>query len=122
MNASCSLPSSFAILRRLPQFYRPCHAAALTERFRNPTIAHETFQIAMDGTQTLPQPIFQPVLATCRQDMTSGPSPSRLPCGCAIAWQKRTTARPMRCGTHVRPKSVRHWPRYQNPLPVFPGH
>lgn len=39
------------------------YAAALADRFRNPAIAHETYQIAMDGTQKLPQRIFQPALA-----------------------------------------------------------
>jgi fructuronate reductase len=38
------------------------YAADLADRFRNPAIAHETFQIAMDGTQKLPQRIFQPAL------------------------------------------------------------
>ena len=37
------------------------YGAELTERFRNPEIAHETRQIAMDGTEKLPQRIFAPV-------------------------------------------------------------
>jgi fructuronate reductase len=32
----------------------------LQERFRNPAIAHETYQIAMDGTQKLPQRLLEP--------------------------------------------------------------
>lgn len=39
------------------------YAADLEARFRNPAIAHETYQIAMDGTEKLPQRIFQPALA-----------------------------------------------------------
>ena len=35
------------------------YAAELTDRFSNPAIAHETFQIATDGSQKLPQRIFQ---------------------------------------------------------------
>lgn len=35
---------------------------ALLVRFRNPHIAHETFQIATDGSQKLPQRIFAPAL------------------------------------------------------------
>jgi Mannitol dehydrogenase C-terminal domain len=31
-------------------------------RFSNPNIAHETYQIAMDGTEKLPQRIFEPAL------------------------------------------------------------
>lgn len=38
------------------------YAASLCERFSNPAIAHETRQIAMDGTQKLPQRIFAPAL------------------------------------------------------------
>ncbi|MBS9477572.1 mannitol dehydrogenase family protein [Ancylobacter radicis] len=36
------------------------YAAALAERFVNPSIAHATAQIAMDGTQKLPQRIAAP--------------------------------------------------------------
>ena len=32
----------------------------MQERFRNPAIAHETYQIAMDGTQKLPQRLLEP--------------------------------------------------------------
>lgn len=38
------------------------YAAALIERFTNPAIAHSTAQIAMDGTQKLPQRITAPAL------------------------------------------------------------
>lgn len=38
------------------------YAAELVGRFRNPAIAHETYQIAMDGTEKLPQRILQPAL------------------------------------------------------------
>lgn len=36
------------------------YGAELIERFRNPEIAHEARQIAMDGTEKLPQRIFAP--------------------------------------------------------------
>ena len=39
------------------------YAQALEERFRNPAIAHATNQIAMDGSQKLPQRLFSPALA-----------------------------------------------------------
>ncbi|MEO0943428.1 MAG: mannitol dehydrogenase family protein [Pseudomonadota bacterium] len=35
---------------------------ALLARFRNPYLAHETYQIAMDGSQKLPQRIFAPAV------------------------------------------------------------
>jgi fructuronate reductase len=38
------------------------YADALCERFKNPFIAHETRQIAMDGSQKLPQRIFEPAI------------------------------------------------------------
>lgn len=36
------------------------YAAELRARFANPAIAHQTFQIAMDGTQKLPQRLLEP--------------------------------------------------------------
>jgi fructuronate reductase len=36
------------------------YADALAERFRNPHLRHETYQIAMDGTQKLPQRLLAP--------------------------------------------------------------
>jgi fructuronate reductase len=38
------------------------YADALLERFANPEIAHETYQIAMDGSQKMPQRVFMPAL------------------------------------------------------------
>ena len=38
------------------------YAADLRARFANPAIAHQTYQIAMDGTEKLPQRLFQPSL------------------------------------------------------------
>lgn len=44
---------------------------ALLARFGNPHLAHETYQIATDGSQKLPQRIFAPALAAmgCGQDL-----------------------------------------------------
>ncbi len=36
------------------------YAEDLRERFANPAIAHQTYQIAMDGTQKLPQRLLEP--------------------------------------------------------------
>ena len=36
------------------------YSEELIKRFENPNIAHETYQIAMDGSQKLPQRIFEP--------------------------------------------------------------
>lgn len=38
------------------------YVRSLLARFRNAAIAHETYQIAMDGTEKLPQRIFEPAV------------------------------------------------------------
>ncbi|MCR4264625.1 mannitol dehydrogenase family protein [Nitratireductor sp. ZSWI3] len=40
----------------------------LTERFSNPAIAHETYQIAMDGTEKLPQRLLKPAVELLDKD------------------------------------------------------
>mgnify|MGYP001174095375 CR=1 FL=1 len=47
-----------ATLSPLPGINFSDYADALAERFANPAIAHETYQIAMDGTEKLPQRIL----------------------------------------------------------------
>ena len=42
------------------------YARDLQARFANPAIAHQTYQIAMDGTQKLPQRLVEPAIATLR--------------------------------------------------------
>jgi len=49
------------------------YASALSDRFANPAIAHETYQIAMDGTQKLPQRIFQPAADAIAMDQNPRP-------------------------------------------------
>jgi fructuronate reductase len=49
-------------LPRLPGIDLSAYARELLARFANPAIAHETYQIAMDGTEKLPQRIFAPSL------------------------------------------------------------
>jgi fructuronate reductase len=55
-----------SLLKPLPGIDYNDYALALTQRFNNPSIAHETFQIASDGTEKLPQRIFQPALEALR--------------------------------------------------------
>lgn len=45
------------------------YAGELCERFANPAMAHETWQIAMDGTQKLPQRIIEPALIALRRSL-----------------------------------------------------
>lgn len=57
------LQAAGQILPPLPGFDVQAYAAALEDRFHNPAIAHATYQIAMDGTEKLPQRIFAPAIA-----------------------------------------------------------
>jgi len=49
-------------LPAVPGIDLQAYADELIDRFANPTIAHETYQIAMDGTEKLPQRIFEPAM------------------------------------------------------------
>lgn len=60
------MAAAAATLPALPGIDLSAYATELQDRFANPAIAHETFQIAMDGTQKLPQRIFAPALDTLR--------------------------------------------------------
>ncbi|MEN3793506.1 mannitol dehydrogenase family protein [Fulvimarina sp. MAC3] len=50
----------------LPGIDLDAYRRDLCERFANPAIAHETYQIAMDGTQKLPQRLFAPAIDAAR--------------------------------------------------------
>lgn len=58
----------------------------LLERFRNPALKHRTWQIAMDGTQKLPQRL----LGTIRDRLAAGQGFERLALGVA-AWMRYVT-------------------------------
>lgn len=49
------------------------YALDLIHRFENPNIAHETFQIAMDGSEKMPQRIFAPALDAAKQGQSLRP-------------------------------------------------
>jgi fructuronate reductase len=59
---------------------------ALVERFKNPALKHRTWQIAMDGSQKLPQRL----LGTVRDRLRAGASIVRLSLGVA-AWMRYVT-------------------------------
>jgi fructuronate reductase len=48
------------------------YAADLCRRFANPAIAHPTYQIAMDGTQKLPQRLLEPAVEALRAGRDPG--------------------------------------------------
>jgi fructuronate reductase len=58
----------------------------LVERFKNPALKHRTWQIAMDGSQKLPQRL----LGTVRDRLTQDASIRRLALGVA-AWMRYVT-------------------------------
>ena len=60
------LAAAAATLTPLPGVDFNAYADALAERFANPHLAHETRQIAMDGSEKLPQRILAPALAARR--------------------------------------------------------
>lgn len=62
------LDAAAGVLPALPEFDLGDYAAALETRFRNPSIDHATYQIAMDGTEKLPQRIFAPACAALAAD------------------------------------------------------
>ncbi len=64
------------------------YAASLVTRFRNPALRHRTWQIAMDGSQKLPQRL----LGTIRDRLAAGASFERLALGVA-AWMRYATGR-----------------------------
>ncbi|MDO6585102.1 mannitol dehydrogenase family protein [Salipiger sp. 1_MG-2023] len=61
------MAAAAALLDPLPGAPFDAYAEALAQRFANPSIAHQTFQIATDGTQKLPQRIFEPALLAIAQ-------------------------------------------------------
>jgi len=62
------------------------YKAALRERFRNPALRHRTWQIAMDGTQKLPQRL----LAPARERLAAGASVDLIALGIA-GWMRYVT-------------------------------
>jgi fructuronate reductase len=70
----------------LPGFDLISYKAELRERFRNPALRHRTWQIAMDGSQKLPQRL----LNTIRKCLENGLPFDRLALGVA-AWMRYVT-------------------------------
>lgn len=70
----------------LAGFDVPAYCASLIARFRNPALRHRTWQIAMDGSQKLPQRL----LGTIRDRLAAGQPIDRLALGVA-AWMRWVT-------------------------------
>ncbi len=71
------------------------YASALAERFSNPAIEHATAQIAMDGTQKLPQRITAPALETIAAGGSVRPFAFALAAWLAFLVQKDHDDRPL---------------------------
>jgi len=67
------LDAAAATLDPLPGVDFDVYAGALRKRFENPHLAHETYQIAMDGTEKMPQRIFAPALEADRRGQSLDP-------------------------------------------------
>ncbi|MEZ5448742.1 MAG: mannitol dehydrogenase family protein, partial [Thiolinea sp.] len=61
------LQAAAATLSPLPGMDFHEYAQQLLRRFENPAIAHQTYQIAMDGTQKLPQRLLEPAVQALEQ-------------------------------------------------------
>lgn len=57
------LEAASKTLHPLPEIKFSDYAKSLVERFKNSNILHETYQIAMDGSQKMPQRIFEPCVS-----------------------------------------------------------
>ncbi|MCV2870324.1 mannitol dehydrogenase family protein [Defluviimonas sp. WL0002] len=61
------LAAAAATLGDLPGVDLDAYAEDLAKRFANPHLAHETYQIAMDGSEKMPQRIFAPAMEALRR-------------------------------------------------------
>lgn len=67
------MAAAAATLDPLPGTDFAAYGSALETRFLNPHLAHETYQIAMDGSQKMPQRIFAPALDALRRGQDLAP-------------------------------------------------
>ncbi|MDP3897915.1 MAG: mannitol dehydrogenase family protein, partial [Mesorhizobium sp.] len=61
------MQAAAATLDPVPGVDLDAYATDLRSRFANPAIAHQTYQIAMDGTQKLPQRLIEPAMEALRR-------------------------------------------------------
>jgi fructuronate reductase len=67
------MAAAAATLDPLPGMDLVEYARDLRARFANPAIAHQTYQIAMDGTQKLPQRLLEPALVALERGQSLEP-------------------------------------------------
>ena len=67
------MAAAAATLDPVPGIDLSGYARDLRLRFSNPAIAHQTYQIAMDGTQKLPQRLLEPALVALERGQSLDP-------------------------------------------------
>lgn len=67
------MAAAAATLDPVPGIDLADYARDLLARFSNPAIAHQTYQIAMDGTQKLPQRLLEPALVALDRGLSLDP-------------------------------------------------
>ncbi|WP_226576427.1 mannitol dehydrogenase family protein [Acuticoccus sediminis] len=82
------LSAAAATLAPVPGVDLAGYAEDLIERFANPHLAHQTYQIAMDGSQKMPQRIFAPAVEAMRRGQSLEPFAFA-----AAAWLRYTLGR-----------------------------
>ena len=112
---SAHMAAAAATLKQLPSTDFAVYAEALCARFRNPHLAHKTAQIAMDGSQKMPQRIFAPAVdaLALRQDLT----PFAHATAAWIAYLERTLEIADPRARELRPATLEHIFDLPNLLP-----
>jgi len=82
------LAAAASTLDELPGIELRAYGADLLRRFANPHLAHETYQIAMDGSEKMPQRIFAPALDALRRGQSIEPFAFA-----TAAWMRYTVGR-----------------------------
>lgn len=82
------LAAAAATLDDLPGVDLATYAEDLARRFANPHLAHETYQIAMDGSEKMPQRIFAPAIEALRRGQPIEPFAFA-----TAAWMRYTVGR-----------------------------
>ena len=88
----------------------PDYADALFDRYANPAIRHRTWQIAMDGSQKLPQRFWAHCAKTSMQDAKWRACVWRSPRGCAMSAGRTSKASRSTCATRW-PTACAIWQR-----------
>ena len=87
------------------------YADSLIARFSNPALKHRTWQIAMDGSQKLPQRMLDGIRVHLARDSRWRCWLSAWPAGCATSAARTTPVRRSTCAIRWSTRSGGGWPR-----------